>query len=57
MAHYLARRFDEAQQAFSKVLERQADDGPAQAFVSLCEGHLAHPPPAEWNGAFVQTEK
>lgn len=57
MAHYLARRFDEAQQAFSKVLERQADDGPAQAFVSLCEGHLAHPPPAEWNGAFMQTEK
>jgi adenylate cyclase len=57
MTHYLARRFDAALSLFRAVQARQPDDGPAAAFAALCEDHLAHPPPAGWNGVFVQTEK
>ncbi len=57
MEHYLARRFAEALPLFRRILERQPQDGPAAVFAALCEEHLAHPPPADWNGVFVQTEK
>lgn len=57
MTLYLALRFDEARRLFRTVLERRPDDGPAALFAALCEDYLDHPPPADWNGVFVQTEK
>lgn len=54
--HYLARRFEEALRRFRRISE-QSQDAPAAHFAALCESHLAHPPPTDWNGAFVQTEK
>ncbi len=57
MAHYLARRFDAALRLFRDVLARSPDDGPAAVFAALCEEYLDRPPPEDWNGVFVQTEK
>jgi adenylate cyclase len=57
MTHYMARRFDAALSLFRAVQARQPDDGPAAVLAALCEDYLAHPPPADWNGVFVQTEK
>lgn len=56
MEHYLARRFEHALRQFRSIVE-QSQDGPAASFAALCEDHLAHPPSADWNGVFVQTEK
>lgn len=56
MEHYHAHRFEDALRRFRSIVE-QAQDGPAARFAALCEDHLAHPPPADWNGVFVQTEK
>jgi adenylate cyclase len=57
MERYLARRFDEALRLFRRILERQPQDGPAAFFAAQCEECLVHPPPADWDGVFVQTEK
>ena len=57
MDHYLGRRFDEAGRLFRTVLGQRPGDGPAAVFAALCEEYLDHPPPAGWNGVFVQTEK
>ncbi|MBZ0144768.1 MAG: adenylate/guanylate cyclase domain-containing protein, partial [Rhodocyclaceae bacterium] len=57
MARYLGRRFGEARRLFRAVLERRPGDGPAAVFAALCDEYLDHPPPADWNGVFVQTEK
>lgn len=57
IAHYRARRFDEALELFRKAQECRPGDGPAAVFISLCKEFLAHPPPADWGGVFVQTEK
>lgn len=57
MGHYLAHRFAEAATLFRTVLAGSPEDGPAAVFAALCDDHLAHPPPAGWNGVFVQTEK
>ncbi|MBZ0124774.1 MAG: adenylate/guanylate cyclase domain-containing protein, partial [Rhodocyclaceae bacterium] len=57
MTHYMARRFDAALSLFRAVQARQPDDGPAAVLAALCEDYLAHPPPADWNGVFVQTGK
>lgn len=54
--HYLARRFEEALRRFRGIPE-PSPDGPALRFAALCEIYLAHPPPTDWNGVFVQTEK
>ena len=56
MAHYQARRFEEALRRFRGIVEH-AQAGPAARFAALCEDFLAHPPPADWNGVFAQTEK
>lgn len=57
MEHYLAQRFDEALVLFRTVQKREPSDGPAAFFATLCEGYLASPPPADWSGAYEQTEK
>jgi adenylate cyclase len=50
---YVGQRFAEAIAA----LEHIPDDGPACVLSKRCAVLLAHPPPADWNGVFVATEK
>jgi len=57
MAHYLARGFGDALEMFRRVLAQRPEDGPAALFAARCEEYLAHPPPADWDGTYVQTEK
>jgi len=57
MERYLARRFGEALPLFRHILDQQPQDGPAAVFAALCQDCLADPPPAGWDGVFVQTEK
>ncbi len=56
MEHYHARRFEEALRRLRGIAER-SHDGPATRFAARCEDHLAYPPPVDWSGVFVQTEK
>ena len=56
MEHYHARRFEEALRRFRGIAE-PSQDGPAASFAALCQAYLTHPPPVDWNGVFVQSEK
>ena len=71
MEHYFARRFEEAKSHFARVTELEemvrADDGldvgspfspgAPGLFSSRIEGHLATPPPIDWDGADVLDSK
>jgi class 3 adenylate cyclase len=48
LAHYRARRFEEARAAFLASPE----DGPSRVFAARCELLLAQPPPEDWDGVF-----
>jgi adenylate cyclase len=54
---YQDGRFIEAKDAFTEVLALNAQDGPAAAFLALCEAFLVTPPGDGWNGVYVQTDK
>ena len=50
---YFDGRFEEARVAFSKVLERRPDDGPATLMSQRCGAYLMNPPPPDWDGVHV----
>ncbi|MEA2642259.1 MAG: adenylate cyclase [Chloroflexota bacterium] len=57
MALYRAREFGLAEQAFQRVLEIAATDGPATVYVQRCAELRVNPPEPEWDGVFVMTHK
>jgi adenylate cyclase len=50
---YRNRKFDEASQAFRKVLHLKPGDRPAQVFLKRCLAFAKAPPPPDWQGVFV----
>ncbi|MBF0184106.1 MAG: adenylate/guanylate cyclase domain-containing protein [Magnetococcales bacterium] len=54
---YKAKDFATALQRFEKVLEVDANDGPALTYVARCKEYLENPPPADWDGVFQFTSK
>jgi len=54
---YRARRWDEARQAFGAALEAVPGDGPSLALIRRVEEFEAHPPSADWDGAWRLDEK
>jgi adenylate cyclase len=54
---YLARDFQAAITACDRILARTPDDKPARTLRDRAAGLVAAPPPMEWSGIFVATEK
>jgi adenylate cyclase len=57
VAKYYARDFRAASEGFREVLALLPDDFPAANYLERAEGFLRSPPPAEWDGVEVLTEK
>jgi adenylate cyclase len=53
LAAYWRRDFEAA----LALLESQGDDGPSRVIAARCRLFLTAPPPAEWNGIHVATDK
>lgn len=54
---YLARDFAGALALYQAVLEERPQDQPAQVMAGRCRRYLAEPPPDDWSGVEVKTEK
>ncbi|MBI4800613.1 MAG: adenylate/guanylate cyclase domain-containing protein [Desulfarculus sp.] len=54
---YLARDFAGAEALYQAVLQDRPQDQAAQVMALRCRRYLEEPPPAEWSGAEVKTEK
>jgi adenylate cyclase len=54
---YVARRFDEAAAAWGEILANRPDDGAALAMRERALAFLATPPPPDWAGVTVATQK
>ena len=54
---YRARRWEEAQGAFERILSRWPDDGPSRAYWKRCQEYLFNEPASGWDGVFTMTSK
>ena len=52
LAAYRARRWDEAQAAFTSALEAAPDDGPSIALLARVADLKQNPPPESWDGVW-----
>ncbi len=51
------RKFPEAWHYFAKALEIDPQDGPSKTYLQRCELYIANPPPDDWDGVWILTEK
>jgi len=56
-AAYRTRRFQEAAETFARVQSILPGDGAASVLEMRCRTYVASPPPENWTGAHVATEK
>jgi adenylate cyclase len=54
---YVAGEFSRAAASFDAMLERWPDDRVAALLVERCREFMATPPPADWAGVYVATQK
>jgi adenylate cyclase len=57
LALYRKRDFTNAASGFEEVLKLRPDDGPTLAMLSRCRVYATSPPPGDWAGVHVATEK
>jgi adenylate cyclase len=57
MDEYLARRFADAAKGFEAARGLRPDDKVCAMYLERCAHYLKEPPPADWNGVWVLTEK
>jgi adenylate cyclase len=57
LAAYRACRWDDARRAFLAALEAVPGDGPSRAMIGRVDQFQAHPPPADWDGAWRLDQK
>jgi adenylate cyclase len=57
MALYRRREWAGARACFLAALEAWPDDGPSRLYVERCDGHIAHPPPPDWDFVVRRQEK
>jgi adenylate cyclase len=57
LAHYRARRFEDASREFKNCLQLSPHDGPAGIFLERCRILKDNPPPADWDGVFIMKTK
>lgn len=54
---YKQRKWDEAITAFTEALKIRPDDGPSAIYRERSITFKETPPPDDWDGVFVMTEK
>ncbi|HET9988574.1 MAG TPA: hypothetical protein VFQ65_08635, partial [Kofleriaceae bacterium] len=54
---YVARRFDEAAAAWAEILAIRPGDAPATVMRERALAFVASPPPPDWAGVTVATQK
>ena len=54
---YRERKWEEALNAFQKIVERWPGDGPSIVYLKRCEEYQADEPVSDWDGVFVMTHK
>jgi adenylate cyclase len=57
VAAYRARKWDEAEAAFKKVLGAWKDDGPSTHYLEDIDDKRAHPPAESWDGVYEMKTK
>jgi adenylate cyclase len=57
LAAYFARRFDEAAAAFREAAALRPDDKAAAVMARRADDLSGYPPPADWTGVFVSSNK
>jgi len=57
VALYRERRFRDATEQFNAALAKNPADKAAAMYVERCSIYAQSPPPSDWNGAWVMTEK
>jgi adenylate cyclase len=57
LAAYVARDFRGAAEQYKAALRLRPEDKPAAILLERCRELLSTPPPAEWTGVYVATEK
>jgi len=57
MEHYYKREFDQAIRYFQDVRKIFPEDYASQLLIDRCKKYKAAPPPADWNGVEIMTEK
>lgn len=61
---YTAKNWDNAIESFTEAIKYEIKDGepgvrtcPSRVFLQRCQDYKASPPPGDWDGVFVATEK
>jgi adenylate cyclase len=54
---YKQRKWDDAVKAFIEALKIQPEDGPSALYLERATAFKETPPPDDWDGVFVMTEK
>lgn len=57
LQRYRAQDFTRARQRFLEVIKARGVDVPAATYIERCDVLLKEPPPADWDGVWVMTEK
>lgn len=57
LTHFTARRFDEAREAFVRVLQAWPTDMATRRYLAQLETFKAQPPPSDWDGVASLTTK
>ncbi len=57
LAHYRARRWDEAEAALNVLNQRLPEDAPAAVLLARLAEFRQHPPPDGWDGVYEAKEK
>ena len=57
LAAYRAREWKAAMAAFENALKAMPSDGPSAMYLDRCRIYAAEPPPKEWDGVWVLTDK
>jgi adenylate cyclase len=57
LKRYRSRDFEGALHWFEQARKANPEDRPAELYVDRCRMLIAEPPPDDWDGAWVMTEK
>ncbi|PKL18938.1 MAG: hypothetical protein CVV49_03245 [Spirochaetae bacterium HGW-Spirochaetae-5] len=57
LAAYKQRKWDEAIRSFEMALKLYPGDGPSELYLERAKAFQITPPPEDWDGVYVMTEK
>ena len=54
---YRQKDFEKAEDKFNEVLGILPDDGPSLTYIKRCADYKDNPPPEDWDGVYIATDK